>query len=460
MARLHDKDKQLLGDAGLALSDAEYVEAVAGAGLQNGNPEFLADPGGVAWSTFPRWLRSNEGQEPKWSRQELLGFIDKWHGVQATTPLPRVIIYPTPEWADDVDVFSVFRILGRPEARTSSVFLSAQPTQADLRFQMPMRVGAWQEDYDAFGLQGIATTWPASGFMIFHPLSREHARCEVLILRGTLRTALQQILAAPFPVRAAFVLLIGPADMPWQRVQSLASALLTETQAAGLWLITLRSASQLANHFSAWAFEFSHNHPFDVSLKTAFQDAAALHLLSPRLIEAAALPTAARMLGRRLEALSPTAAFRLPPQTLNRIGLARLQSPIVIATLPGVLGGILRNFALPYEGESEGSTALAEISAAEAEARAAAEGSQPNRVLQADVFAIRDGEAIKDTQPFVIGLPHRVEAFIGPPGGGALQADELFPTRSSIGRMPTSSRWASSSPKRTNGTPPKPASSC
>jgi hypothetical protein len=187
MARLHGKDKQLLGDAGLALSDAAYVKAVAGAGLQRRKPKFHAGPGGVVWSTVPRWRRSNEVREPKWSRQELIGFIRKWHDVQAKTPLPRVVIDPDPVWPPDVDVFSLFRIFGRFEARTKSVFLTAPPTEADLRFQMPMRIGAWQEDYDAFGLESVAATWPACGFMKFYPLSREHARYEVLILRGTLR---------------------------------------------------------------------------------------------------------------------------------------------------------------------------------------------------------------------------------------------------------------------------------
>jgi hypothetical protein len=226
-------------------------------------------------------------------------------------------------------------------------------------------------------------------------------------------------------------MLIGPADPPWRRMSSLASTLLSETQAAGLSLITLQSASELAGRLVTWAFELSHNDPFDVGLKTAFGDVAALHLLSPQLIEAAALPTLARMLGRRLEALPTTAAFRLPQQTLYRIDLKSGLRAVAVARLPSALGRELRDRALtlPYSRESEGATALAEISAAENEARAAAAASQPNRILQADVYAIRGGKAIKNTRAFVVGLPHRVEVLIGPPSGGALQADELFPDK-------------------------------
>ncbi len=428
MARLDARDKQLLGDAGVTLSDNQYVQAVAGLGLRGGKRRLGAGPAGIIWSAAP-WSRpTSRRRQSTWSRQELLGFIEEWENLQKATPEPRVVIEPDPAAASDIDTFSLFRILGRQEARTGSVFISAQPGQTDLRLQMPMRVGAWQEDYEALGLEAIATAWPASSIMEFHPLSREHARCDVLILRGTVRTALRQILASRFIVRAALILLLGPADAPWQRMQGVANALLSETQAAGLSLITLQSAGHLASLFGAWAFELSHNTPLDIGLKKAFGETAALHLLSPSLIEAAALPTAARMLGRRLRVLAPSTRFALSGGTLERIGLEGLRAKAP-RTLPRELARTLRTRAdvLPYVQESQGGTALAEISAAEKEARYAEADVQPDRVLQADLFAIRDGKANKQLRPFVVDQPHRLEAFIGPPGGGALQVDKAFP---------------------------------
>ena len=427
MARLHDRDKQLLGNAGRALDDVAYVEAVAGLGLLGKSRTFSSDGPAVDFSSAPWQAPSAGPRGSRWSRQKLLGAVGRWHAVQAEAPSPRVVVSHTPAKTGGVDVFSLFRILTRPEARTSSVFLNARLPQADLRWQMPIRVGAWQDDYAAFGLQDVATTGPASGIMRFHELSREHARCEVLVLHGTVRTALQQILAAPFAVRAAFVLVVGPMDAPWRRTESLANALLAETRAAGLSLVSLESPSLLADRFQNWAAELSHNTPLDVSLQTAFREVAVLHLLTEQLIEAAALPTTARMLGARLGALPSSAAFDLPKETLGRIGL----SGMAAAARPAGLGGVLvsRARTLPFDRESRGGTALAEISTAEKAARTGTTGSEPNRVLQTDVFAIRDGKAVKDTKPFVVGQPHRVEAFIGPPGGGALQADKQFPDK-------------------------------
>lgn len=428
MARLDARDKQLLGDAGVTLSDDQYVRAVAGLGLRAGKRRLGAGPAGVIWSAEP-WSRpTTRHRRPTWSRQELLGFVEHWDNLQKATPEPRLVIEPDPAAVRDVDAFSLFRILGRQEARTGSVFIAAYPGQTDLRFQMPMRVGAWQEDFEALELEQIAKTWPASSFMEFHPLSREHARCEVLILRGTARTALRRILASRFAVRTALALLLGPADTPWQQMQGVANALLSETQAAGLSVITLQSVGQLAPLFREWTFELSHNTPLDIGLKKAFGETAALHLLSPSLIEAAALPTAARMLGRRLRVLAPSTSFALAGGTLARIGLEGLRAGAPKA-FPRVLGRTLRAHAdaLPYAGESQGGTALAEISAAEKEARYADAHVQPDRALQSDLFAIRNGKAIKQTGPFVVDQPHRLEAFIGPPGGGALQADKVFP---------------------------------
>lgn len=425
MAKLHDRDKQLLGNAGRALDDAAYVEAVAGLGLLGSNELSSSDGPAIDFSFAP-WRGPSVGrQPPRWSRKRLLNAIARWRAGQAGSPSPRVVVAYTPAGGDAPDLFSLFRILTRPEARTRSVFLNARLPQADLRWQMPIRVGAWPEDYAAFGFPRVAKAWPAAGIMKFHELSREQARCEVLVLRGTVRTALQKILAAPFAVRAALVLVVGPTDAPWQQTESLAHALLAETQAGGLSLIGLESPAQLAGPFRTWATELSHNTPLDVSLQTAFGEVAALHLLTKQLIEAAALPATARVVGARLRALAGSAAFRLPTATLSRIGLP---SVVAMASAPA-LGGELssRALMLPFDHESQGGTALAEISDAEKAARAGATDAEPNRVLQADVFAIREGKPVKDTRPFVVGQPHRLEAFIGPPGGGALEADKQFP---------------------------------
>lgn len=432
MARLDDKDRQFLGDAGLELSDSDYISAVAGLGIAGlaRRVRLRAGPVAILWSpVFEPGFASRRPSD--WRPQDLRGFIQKWEDVQKETPQPRVIAQHSSVWGDQLDAFALFRILGAPEARTSSVFVETHPPQADLRFQMPMRVGAWPDDYDALGLAAVGGQRPISQFTQFRPLSREHARCDVLILRGTLRMALQRILAAPFAVRAAFIVLVGPSDAPWQRVRNLAESLLAETQAAGLSVITPRSTGEIASRLINWLFQFAHNEPIDVGLKVAFQDTAALHLLSLNLIEAASLPAAARVLSRRIDVLPRADTFSLQGQpTLSRIGLDDLQA-LPAAVLATGLARTLRERAdtLPYFREREGATALSEISVAERQARQADMAIEPNRFLQADIFAIREGQAIRHERPFVINRPHRVELFIGPPGGGALQADEAFPDK-------------------------------
>ena len=324
-----------------------------------------------------------------------------------------------------VDLRPWFRVLANSDAQVGSVVLPVGLPRADLRLQMPFRVGAWPEEYEALELDKLSKTWPANSMMTFSPLSRDSGRCDILISQGTARDLLKRTLTSAFKPRAAFVMLLSPSDAQWQQADDLVIPLLGELQAAGLSFLDIPSQSDFAQRFAEWTRELSHDRPLDLALHAAFGETA-FNMLDLRLIEAMALSSPARILGRRLRMLPSASNFQLAAFTAGRIRFN--WTP---AASPAALGIELGNKAtvLPAGQESEGATALSEISVAEQAARRSPAAPEPVRVLQADIFALRPGEAVRQTQPFVVNKPYRIETFIGDPGTGALEADLQFPDK-------------------------------
>lgn len=413
---LRAADRLLLGNAGLELDEPSYIDAVAGAGVAGGR---ITSPDLFDWS--PRDWKPTRRRDSAWSKQDLMSFIADWRKLRSQMGAPRVRVAFLDPQGDTISISRVLSLAG-----AGSVFVPASIGTADLRMKMPLRIGAWPDDFADLKLADLAKVWPASTFMVFHELSREQARCDIVILRGGVRSALQRILTAPFAVRASLVLLVGPSDLSWQRTNTLLASLLTETQAAGASLLGLQSPGQFAGLFLNFAAELSHNTPLDQSLHRAFHEVAEVHLLDGRLIAAMAMPNAARVIGRRVSALPSGQRLDMPDTTPGRIALDWTSSAPAAA-----LGAelIAKANALPFGRESEGATALSQIGVAEEAARAASGDLEPVRHLQADIHAIHDGAAVIETRAFIVHRPYRLEVFIGGDGEGVLQADKVFPDK-------------------------------
>ncbi len=416
MAQLKSADRYLLGDAGLEVDERTYVEAIAGMGFGHFSDSAVSV---LAYGPF------HAQRERPVRRSELLEFQRRWHTLKGDSQdPPRLTIFDHVSRAG-FDPLALARVLSHPDLKAESVFVIPTDMRSDARWQWPMRIGAWSDDLQQLRLEGLrgSDRWPANTLTEIHEVTRDHARNEILIVRGTVRSALQRVLASPFPMRAAHVMLLGATDLEWQTISNPLKTLLDELQAGGASLIAPKT-SDLLYGLNQLIWHLSHNRPFDVALHNAFASPAAAHILSFELIHATALPTAMRKLGRRFDALPPTASVALPRATRGRIDLEWASGQT-----PGDLGRELtrRAATFPYNRESEGGTAATELAMAEGDARRDAAATESPRTLQADLYSIGEDGQQQHSRPLLVGANYRIDVFIAPGEEGSLVADRQFP---------------------------------
>jgi hypothetical protein len=422
MSILTPADRLLLDDMGLALDDDAYVQAVAGMGLfishrvsrARGTEDF------IGWS--PRNFRiSLEHLQQEPSLSYLRSLHDNWLTQIVESPDKRVVINAD-QYNHDPDLASIVRILNQPAVRATSVFLNKHIEQADLRWQWPLRIGAFEDDLERLGLYRLADVWPANTLTVVSALSREEARCEILVMQGGVRDSLRRILTLPHQVRAGHVILVGPVDVTWRELSSHVESLLSETQAGALSLVAC-PPEETGGRFNSFVEELSHNHSYDLALAVAFPRESSIHLVDFRLIDAAALTTVARDLGQSLRGMPRMAKMAVPDEALRRANIGWTS-----AKPPTALGEELEASAaeIPFEGESQGATGLREIATAERSARHEAARGETPRFLQGDLFRLGEGDAVPEMRGLIVGRRYRLDVFIGPGGEGAITAEEVF----------------------------------
>jgi hypothetical protein len=417
-------DRQLLGEIGLSLDDDAYVQTIAGMGAFFSHRESSARGAEdfIGWS--PRNFRINLERLQKVPSQFDLGSLrEEWLTRISESPDKRVVIEEHRN--HDPDLASIVRILNHPAVMTSSVFVEKRIDQADLRWQWPLRIDAFEDDLDRLALYRLTDVWPANTLAVVNKLSREEARSEILVMQGGVRDSLRRILTLPHQVRAGHVILFGPVDVVWRELSSHVESLMAETQAGALSLIAC-PPEEIEGRFNHFVEELSHNHPYDLALAAAFPRESSIHLLDFRLIDATALTTVARDLGRSLRAMPRMAKMAVPDEALRRANIGWTS-----AKPPDELGEELEARAdeIPFEGESQGATGLREIATAERSARREAARSETPRFLQGDLFKLSEGVAIPEIRGFIAGRRYRLDVFIGPSGEGTITAEEFFDDR-------------------------------
>jgi hypothetical protein len=419
-------DRLMAGPAGPALGEDEYVQAIAGMGvgwLDRMAPS--ASPGGppnqvLSWNAE----RFRMARQPDPLPPQLAMHRDFWFNERAKSPDGRLLVQASSFGAGAPELFDVVRILSHPACQLNAVVVDLEAPQADLKWQWPLRIRAFEEDYAALGLDALRTRWPADTLSEPRAVSRSHARAEVLIMRANVREALRHLLGLPYRVRAGFVLLLAPVDVKWRELHAHIGALLAETQAAGLSLVSLPSDAPVQDALNHWLDGLSHNQPFDLMLAAWAPRDASIHAMDRRLVDTAALPEAARRVGRRLRRLPANAPFVLAKSSLERI-----DQPALSAEPPAALGEVLETQAdgLPFHSESSGGSAISEISTAEREARRAAAREEPARYLQGDIYWAKDGALLLEPRGLVVGQPYLLDIHIGAPAEALATADLPFP---------------------------------
>ena len=348
-------NRTLLGGAGLGLSDSDYVEVIAGLGAfhfnwasSDGSPQQA-----LGWSA-QKFLTERTKTGISAPPSAWLTYREAWRAARKAVSPARVLIRPDTPPGIGPDLAEVARVLSRPATGAESLFIDRLSSPLDLHWQWPMRIGACAEDFEALELARLQDMWPANSLSTQSVLTRDAADVEVLILKGDLRAALTRILTLDYPVRARYIMVLGPVASHWHTVRPIAEALLSETQARGLALFT-PDENPLVDHLNRWIEVLAHNTSFDVAYAFAFPPARSLIMLDRRLIEATALPVAVRTLARRLQQMPPAVLHSVSSGILDAVGLgsANTRSAPMLGAVLGASGG-----ALPYTSESLGASAI------------------------------------------------------------------------------------------------------
>jgi hypothetical protein len=414
MTKITANDRQLLGEAGLALSDNDYVQTIAGIGMYQ---KIYDKHRFIGWS--PHNFRIFfERRDPQQIQAALSKAREDWLKMPADIPNRRLAVEEGDIYHEDPDPFSIVRILNHPIVGSDSVFIESNMPQADLKWQWPLRIEALQSDLERLNLRGLAKVWPSSNLAKVDQISREQSRCEILVILDSARSALRRILTLPYHIRACHVLMISPVDVAWRSLSSHVNALTAETQAGAVSLVACKE-DKAVDHINRFVEELSHNTPFDIALAQAFPRNSSFHLIDLSMLDTTAMTTAARDIGRSLRHLPRKARLSVPGDSLARAGLKWTS-----AKSPTALGVELEKKAskIHYNAESKGASSLKDISVAMRSARHEAVSKEVARFLQGDLFKFSEGHPITESRGFVVGLRYRLDIFIGPKGKGAITA--------------------------------------
>jgi hypothetical protein len=430
-------DRGLLGPAGQALSEDEYVQVIAGIGTRSIPPP--PDPR-ATWGRDGAWFpmfqseltRGTflEGPAPGQLNRALANdLIGVWRNWVRSHPIAITEAWRMkPGQEIGLPLLAVAAALSHPAVEAESVTLEWQSPQLDLNWQWPLRIQALDDDLEALELETLTRIWPAERLSRVRAVSRDAARSEILVVRGAPRDALRRLLGLAHRVRTGLLVLVAPLDTPWEDMGAHLDALLAETQAGGLAIVQSHPALGWSDRINGLVERLSHNMPIDVAIGEAFAPGLCMQFIDERLRTAPDLNTAAQMVGARVAMAPPALDVPVPVDALERTGVV-WRPGMSGASLGSEITTLATTRSLRFDAESGGATVVTALERAARRAdRTAAEAEQP-RHLQGRVF--RKPAAAQDSLPeeiaFVVGQEHALETFIGAIEQGALVANEPIP---------------------------------
>ncbi|MDR3703144.1 MAG: hypothetical protein P4L56_26095 [Candidatus Sulfopaludibacter sp.] len=281
--------------------------------------------------------------------------------------------------------------LSRPEVGARSVYV-AQPERRspNARWHWPLRLGVLG---DAAPLQSEmkAQAWPEAILSVVD-LAATGGRCDLLLVPGTVRTALARVLSFEGAIESPCVVVAGPIA-PSSGTVRLAGTLINQTRANALALVN-PTGRPLEGWFLDFVARISHNERFDVALADSLvtDEGRRFYLLraNREWIESV-----------RLSAIAGTLRERLASPELAH----EMQHPIQL----------LQQFS-NWGRESGDATTLALLTNAVAPKLRETRRQTERRFLQAWVLDARDGASDTPLAAFRAGALHRIDVRIGPAG--------------------------------------------
>ena len=331
---------------------------------------------------------------------------------QPSTPLPAVV-----------------SLLMHPSVAVNGVSAALEVGGFVPDWNWPMNLAAQAEALGEDEIKPLQKLWPSRNLVAAASLTRETAHGEILILRGTAREALRELLILPYEVTASLVILIGSNDESWIRTAPLLRAITTETQAGGLLLWSTISERSLSERINLLIEQLSHNLPLDVALLRAFGQNAGIALLSNELFKAAALPNAARKIVQRMVELPASVQFDVPKESVEL-----LKSPSALdAAQTGKKGQFMRILTryaenIAFDHESDGASGLSELHRAVASHRTEYADQAEHRFIQAQLWRpILTGYMVRERQHLEVGVNYILKVRVGRPGEDWLASETPFP---------------------------------
>lgn len=451
---LHPEDRLLLGEAGLRMSEADYALAVAGLGMrmpasnedQDGDHE---SPASIFWSwtTFstvlahPSLLLASDDPATSYVHlaldqiafdeialadsgldEEMLRTVRRDWRTYAGEFAPLMVHLL--DWDALDDVRPLIRILQHPAVGAAAVILDEHAPGFDAKWQWPLRISTFVDDAAALPLDRLHGMWPAHSLSEVQTLGRDHARSELLVVRGGLREALAKVLSLPYRVRTSHLLLLAPADGRLQQDHALLKALMAETQAGAISLVPL-APEHLDTALNALIEHVSHNALYPAAVAAAFAhtgtQAQALHIMDRRLGAAAKLDSLTFKLANDLLRLPESESLLLADTSasMSEIGIAETSSAHEVGTA-------LESRRMRFDNESGGATMVKAIAAASREAwRENAEREAP-RFLQGDLRELGAVADAPEPRHLVVGRDYRLDVLIAAETLGGIVADQAF----------------------------------
>lgn len=405
-------NRLFLKDWGLGLSDEDFAQALAAAGIHTTHP--------LAWARETRPSHSQVSVRFAWSLtpQDVSALpsartlVEQWKSLVLYHRQISLVVrnrLAVRFW----DRWELARTLGRvPEVSGLTLEGGNQWPQATA-WRLPIFIGTMADDGCAQWLLDRESSAPPNWPFRYVITSRQHDRHQVLIFSKPLRQAVAELQTSAVRPKCCVAIVNGldneTVQVAWPMIQDLCARL----SASGIMLLPVeQDAVTLAHGVHRLAFELTHDLPIDVATQKAFGHDAVL-IGNVSLLKTARISQQVRALKIRLQQMPRSRSILLSERSVGQLTRAKLPQLNIskaidlrgslVRALPGpVMGEAMAGAAPDFEfvGESHEASALTELAEAVRNASAQAVVEAPvARFVQQQSF-VRQTPAAPFTQVF------------------------------------------------------------